>query len=354
MKFINSFVVACLLTLLTASFTFAQESEPTVIDEVVAQVNEGVITLSRVKREIKDTIITVAQQTGKPEATVKAEVEGKMGELIAGLINEELIVQRGKELGLEEDVDASINKRFLEIMKEQGVKTLDELYRRMRESGINPDDIRLKWRKQAMQESVLSNQVEAKIYHGLSGKEVREYFDKNKQKFIKPESLTISEIFLGLAGRDEKAVKAKADDLLKQLRAGADFEKLALENSERADIKTTKGKLGTFAMSDLKPTITVPLTGLKAGEYTEPIQLDEGMMILRVDERAGAATEAKFNEDEVRRMITFERSSQEAKKYMVDLRKDAYIKISENYRAMVSPILFAEERSDKPVAKTDK
>ncbi len=354
MKFINSFVVACLLALLTASFTFAQESEPTVIDEVVAQVNEGVITLSRVKREMKDMIVTVAQQTGKPEAAVKTEVEGKMGELIASLINEELIVQRGKELGLEEDVDASINKRFLEIMKEQGAKTLDELYRRMRDSGINPDDVRQKWRKQAMQESVLSNQVEAKIYHGLSGKEIRDYFDKNKQKFIKAESLTISEIFLGLAGRDEKTVKAKADDLLKQLRAGGDFEKLALENSERADIKTTKGKLGTFSMADLKPTVSEPLKGLKTGEYTEPIQLDEGIMILRVDERAGASTEAKFNEDEVRRAITYERSSQEAKKYMVDLRKDAYIKISENYRAMVSPILFAEERSDKPVAKNDK
>jgi hypothetical protein len=69
-------------------------------------------------------------------------------------------------------------------------------------------------------------------------------------------------------------------------------------------------------------------------------------MILRLDEKTGAATEAKFNEDEVRRVITFERSRDEAKKYMMDLRKDAYIKISENYSAMVSPILFAEERSD--------
>jgi hypothetical protein len=353
-KFINSFVVACLLALLTASFTFAQESEPTVIDEVVAQVNEGVITLSRVKREMKDTIATMVQQTGKPEATVKAEMEGKQGELIASLINEELIVQRGKELGLEEDVDASINKQFLQIMKEQGAKTLEELYRRMRENGINPEEIRLKWRKQAMQESVLSHEVEAKIYHGLSGKEIRDYFDKNKQKFIKTESLTISEIFLSLAGRDEKAVKDKAADLLKQLRAGGDFEKLALENSERQDIKETKGKLGTFTVSDLKDTVGIPLKSLKPGEYTDPIVADEGIMILRLDGKTGAATEAKFNEDEVRRVITFERSRDEAKKYMVDLRKDAYIKISESYRAMVSPILFAEERSDKPVAKTDK
>src|SRR5262249_10177501 len=150
---------------------------------------------------------------------------------------------------------------FLEIMKEQSVKSLDELYRRMRESGINPDEIRNTWRIQGMREAVLNREVEAKLYHGFSGKEVKDYFEKNKQKFIKPESITISEIFLSLAGRDEKAVKAKADDLVKQLRAGADFQKLVLENSERPNVKDTNGKVGTFALSDLKDNVGVPLKG---------------------------------------------------------------------------------------------
>ena len=353
MKFINSFVIALLFTLLTASFSFPQESEPTVIDEVVAQVNDGVITLSRIKRETKDAIAGLVQQ-GKTEAAAKADIESKQGELIAALINEELIMQKGKELGMDEDVEASINKRFLEILKEQGVKTLDELYRRMRESGMNPDDIRSVWRKQSMRESVMNREVDAKIYHGLSGKEVQEYFDKNKQKFIKPESLSISELFLSLAGRDEKAVRAKAADLVKQLRAGADFEKLVMENSERQDAKTTKGKVGTFSLTELKDTVSIPLKGLKTGQVTDPIEVDEGLMILHLDERIGASTEAKFNEDEVRRALTFERAPGEYKKYMMELRKDAYIKLSENYRAMVSPILFADERTDKPVAKSDK
>jgi len=78
-------------------------------------------------------------------------------------------------------------------------------------------------------------------------------------------------------------------------------------------------------------------------------------MILHVDERVGASTDAKFNEDEVRRTMLADKAPEEYKKYMVDLRKDAYIKISENYRAMVSPVLFADERAaDKPVAKNDK
>jgi parvulin-like peptidyl-prolyl isomerase len=325
-----------------------------VVDEVVAQVNDGVITLSRIRHESKEAIASLVAG-GKAEADAKADVESKQGELIANLINEELIMQKGKELGLDSDVDAMINRRFLDIMKEQNIKSLDDLYRKMRENNVNPDDIRSLWRKQGMRDAVWNREVDAKLYHGFSGKELQEYFDKNKQKFIKPESMTLSEIFLGFAGRDEASVRAKAKDLIQQLRAGgADFEKLALENSERQDVKTTKGKLGTFAPGDLKDVITVPLKGLKAGQVSDPIEIDEGLLILRVDERSGASTEAKFSEDDVRRVMTYEKSPQEQKKYMVGLRRDAYIKIAETYRALVSPVLFAEERSDKPAEKAEK
>src|SRR5215510_12338745 len=98
-KFIKFLASAFLFTLLTVSFSFAQESEPVVIDEVVAQVNEGVITLSRVKQESKNAISGLVQN-GKTEAQARSEVESKQGELIAALINDELIMQKGKELGL--------------------------------------------------------------------------------------------------------------------------------------------------------------------------------------------------------------------------------------------------------------
>jgi parvulin-like peptidyl-prolyl isomerase len=352
-KFINYLITAFLFSLLTFSFAYAQESEPVVIDEVIAQVNEGVITLSRVKRERQDAIDTL-MRSGKTEAVAKAEVDSKQGELIANLINEELVMQKGKELGMEEDIEASLNRRFLEIAKEQGAKNLEELYRKMRENGINPDEIRSIWRKQAMRESVWNREVDAKIYHGLANKELTEYFEKNKSKFIKPESFTLSEIFLGFAGRNEAAVRAKAKDLVQQLRGGADFVKIALENSERPDIKTNQGKLGTFTMNDLKDNISIPLKGVKAGQVTDPIEVEEGLLILRVDERIGAAAEAKFVEDDVRRMITYERAPQEVKKYMMNLRRDSYIKISESYRATVSPVLYADERSDKPAEKGGK
>ena len=341
MKFINSAIFLVAVLFFTAFSTFAQESEPVVVDEVVAQVNEGVVTLSRIKREMKDAIDGLVRQGKSPEAA-KTEVESRQGEMIANIINEELILQKGKELGV--DVEGDINQRFLQIMKEQNIKTLEALKGEMRKAGIDPEELRESWRKQITRDYVLQREVDSKIYFGLSSKEIKDYYEKNKTKFSKPETVTLSEIFLSFAGRDEAAVMEKAKQIVAQLRGGADFAKLAIENSERPNVKDTKGKLQTFKLAELNETFAVPLKGVKVGGVTDPIRIDEGVEILRVDNRQEASTESVFDDDEVRKAITYERLPAERKKFMATLRKDSYIKISESYKPIVAPVLFEDER----------
>jgi peptidyl-prolyl cis-trans isomerase SurA len=340
-KFRNSAIFLIAVLFFPVFSVFAQESEPVVVDEVVAQVNEGVVTLSRVKREMKETIEALVR-SGKTQEAAKTEVESRQGELIANIINDELLLQKGKELGV--DVEADINQRFLQIMKEQNIKTLEALKAEMRKAGIDPEDLREMWRKQITRDYVLQREVDSKIYFGLSNKEIKDYYEKNKAKFLKPETISISEIFLSFAGRDEAAVMEKAKQLVTQLRGGADFAKLAVENSERPNVKDTKGKLQTFKMSEMNETFAAPLKATKIGGVTDPIRMDEGIEILRVDDRSAASSESVFDEDEVRKALTFERLPQERKKFMATLRKDSYIKISESYKPLVAPILFEDER----------
>ena len=63
--------------------------------------------------------------------------------------------------------------------------------------------------------------------------EVKKYFEAHPDKFRKPESVKLSEIYLTATGKDEAAVKARALELVTQIRAGADFGALAAANSER-------------------------------------------------------------------------------------------------------------------------
>jgi parvulin-like peptidyl-prolyl isomerase len=342
-RYINSAIFIIAILAVSGLATYAQESEAKVVDQVVAQVNDGVITLSQIKREMNEAIDTFVKE-GKTPEQAKAEVESKQGELIAGIINEELIIQKGKEMGVEADIEAQINQRFLQIMKEQNIKTLDALYKAMESSNVDPQSVRETWRKQITRDMVMQREVDSKVYYGWSPKEVKAYYEANKAKFTKPETITISEIFLGYAGRDEAAVREKAKQLVTKLRGGADFGTLAIENSDRSNVKDTKGKVGSLNVKDLDKSFAEPLKNVKVGGISEPIEVPEGIEILRVDERTNASAQSFFDEQEVRKELTVSKLPDERKKYLSTLRKEAYIKISEDYRPMVSPILFAEER----------
>jgi peptidyl-prolyl cis-trans isomerase SurA len=342
----NIFSVVALGTFLSVPL-FAQETQVKVVDEVVAQVNDGVITLSRIKREMKDAVDSFVQQ-GKTREEAQKSVDEKQGELIANIINEELLIQRAKELGLEKEIEQALNQRFVDIMKDYNLKTVEALYAEMEKTGVNPKEIRENWRKQVTRDLVIQREVQGKIYWSLSSKELKDYYEKNKARFSKPETVSFSELFLGFAGRNEADVRAKAKQLVTQLRGGADFDKLVKENSDTPVVTNGSGKAENLKVSELVDVLSKPLKDVKVGGFTEPFDASElGVVILRVDKREKASSESIFDENAVRMAILNERFPAEQSKFMAKVREDSYIKISEAYRPIVSPILFAEERKQK-------
>jgi peptidyl-prolyl cis-trans isomerase SurA len=338
-------VTACAALLLAAKATAtAQEGEPVVIDSVVAQVNGDVVMLSTIKREMKDAIDAFKQQ-GVPEQKATEEVTRRQPELIASLINELLLVQKGKELNLTEDVETEVNREMLRVMSSQGFKTIAEMEEAMRREGIDPASIRSTLRTQYMKNAVLSREVDAKIYFGVSQDELKKYYDTHRDKFRKPEVVTLSEIFLSLAGKPEAEVRARALQLLAQLRGGADFGTVASANSERLDpsgnriAAQNKGVVGTFPVPDLKAEFAAAMKNVPVGGVTDLIRSDEGYQILRVDARTPASDPKAFDENQVREAITVERRDKERGEYLKGLRKDAYIKLAPEYQATVGPLL---------------
>ena len=290
MKRISSVIFQIVVLLVLAIPAFSQENETKVVDEVVAQINDGVLTLSRINREIKAIVDTYVQE-GKSRDDALKMVNEKRGELIANLVNEELMLQRAKELGLDSEIEGSINQKFLEIMKQQNIKTLEGLYQEMEKGGLNPDEIREGWRKQATREAVIRREVQSKVYWDATSKELKEYYEKNKDKFTQPETITISEIFLDFAGRSEANVREKAKNLSAQLKAGGDFTKIASENSDR------KNEPQTVNIKELDDKFAL-LKNLKAGDITDPIEIAQvGINILKVDKKTQASSDSVFDEN---------------------------------------------------------
>ena len=338
----SKLIIATLLLtafVLAPSLARAQEGEPVVVDEVIAQVNDGVVTLSQLKREMKERVETL-KQNGMTEQQANSEVEKHKPELIATLVNEQLLLQKGKELDLTDRVEAEVNKRMLDVAKENGITSIDKLDEAMRQAKLDPTGIRATMRIEIMKQAVLESEVDSKLFFSYSQDELHKYFDAHQAKFLKPESVELSEIFLGLAGKQEADVKALAAKLVAQARGGADFCTLAAAYTE---IPATGGKkpckVGLFQVPDLSAAIAGAIKNVKAGGVSEPLKTDEGYQILRVDARTAGSNTPTFNENNVREAITRERSAKAREDYLQGLRNDGYVKIAESYRAEVEPLL---------------
>ncbi len=332
------------------SVVVAQEGEMQVIDEVIAQVNDDVITLSILKREIKERIEAL-KQNGMTEQQATEEVTKKQAELIAILINERLLLQKGKEMDLASDIEAEVNRRFLQIANDQGITSIQKLEEMMRQQGMKPEDVRETMRSEMMKQAVLQQEVDRIVYLGFSGKEVKDYFDAHPDKFRKPEQIKLSEIYLLTTGKDEAAVRAKALELVSQIRAGADFKALASANSEREKngqrtAPTDGGYVGEFDFPNLREDLVAALKNVQVGGITDPIRTGEGFQILRVDGRTPPGSTPTFNDNRVREAMLGERQAKEREAYVQKLRNEAFIKITENYKAGVEPLL----KINQPVA----
>ncbi|HEU4511254.1 MAG TPA: peptidyl-prolyl cis-trans isomerase [Pyrinomonadaceae bacterium] len=327
----------------SAPSVVAQEGEMTVVDEVIVQVNDDVITLSMLKREMKERI-AVLKESGMTEQQATQETTSKQAELIATLINERLLLQRGKELDMAAEIEAEVNRRMLQIAEGQGITTIEKLHQAMVQSGLNPEDFRRTMRNEMMKQAVLQNEVDRRVYLGFSAEEVKKYFDAHPEKFKKPESIKLSEIYLSAAGKDEAAVRARAVELITQIRAGADFAALAAANSEREKngqrtAPQDKGYVGEFDVPNLRDDLVKALKDLPVGGVTEPIKAGEGFQILRVDARIPGAATPTFNDNRVREAMLGENQQKEREAYLQNLRNEAFIKLTEAYRPSVEPLL---------------
>ncbi|HEY0728004.1 MAG TPA: peptidyl-prolyl cis-trans isomerase, partial [Pyrinomonadaceae bacterium] len=351
------FALITLLLVFTGN-VFAQEGEMQVVDEVIAQVNDEVITLSMLKRETEARVEAFIQ-SGMSEQKAREEVNKRQAELIATLINEKLLLQKGKELDLAGEIEAEVNRRMLQIAQEQGINSIEKLYQAMRDSKLDPDEVRRTMRTEMMKQAVLQAEVDRRVYLGFSSDEIKKYYDSHLDKFRKPESVKLSELYLVTTGKDEAAVKARALELIAQIRAGADFAALAAANSEREKngqrtAPQDKGYVGEFDVPQLREDLVAAIKNVPAGGVTEPIRTPEGWQILRIDARTPPGSTPTFNENRVREAMLMERQPKEREAYLENLRNEAFIKITDTYRASVEPLLkLKQPATAKSADKTD-
>lgn len=310
----------------------------TTVEEIIARVNDQVITRSDYERAMKE-MDTEARKNG---ASMQ-EVSAGHRDLLRGLIDRQLWLSKGKELGITGETEL-INK-LNEIRKQYNLETLEDLEKEAKDQGVSFEDFKANIRNTIITQDVMRQEVGRKV--AFTPGEAERYFEAHKQEYAQQESVHLSEILVAIGAPDASgatpgeaqaddpgklaAAKAKAEDIEAKLHAGGDFGQLARSFSD-GPTAAQGGDLGQYLPGSLAKVLEDKTFALKAGEYTEPIRTKQGYVILKVTEHtAGGIPAYKEVAPQVEDAFYMSRMEPAIREYLTTMREQAYIDTKPGY-----------------------
>lgn len=299
----------------------------TTVEEIVARVNDQIITKSDYER----TQAEMDQEMRQKGASMQA-ISDSHKDLLRNLIDQQLWLAKGKELGVTGETE--LVNRLNEIRKQYNLATMEDLEKAAKEQGISFEDFKANIRNQIITQQVMRDQVGRKI--APTPGEVQRYFEAHKQEYAQPESVKLGEILIstGAQGDDPQKLaeaKAKADDIEARLHAGGDFSQLARSFSE-GTTAATGGDLGQYKKGQLDPLFEQKTFGLKAGEVTEPIRTKQGYVILKVIQHVtGGVPQLKDVESDVEQNYFEAKAGPAMRDFLTQMRNESAIYVKPGY-----------------------
>lgn len=331
------FALACTAT------GYAQTGEERPVDEVIARVNSSVIMRSTYEAAQKQYLEELKGQGLKGD-----ELEKKFNEfkprILEELINTQLLAQRAKELSL--NVEPQVNQQLLRMMKENNCESKECLGQKMREAGYDMEEVSRMLGENFSREAVIGQEVYAKIFRNITEKEKRDAYEKNKQFFTEPGEVSLSRIFIA-TGKDANQSLLRAKDIVTQARGGAiEFATLGEKFSEDELCKKQQCKLGAaIKIPELAPEVKAAVENAPIGSVTDPIKLENGYYIFRVEERKEPNV-LPFDDERVKeqvgRYVAGQQAEQQIDTYLSKLRDDAFIEIDPRFQFEGSKVKSAQ------------
>jgi peptidyl-prolyl cis-trans isomerase D len=156
--------------------------------------------------------------------------------------------------------------------------------------------------------------------------DVQRFYNDNLSQYQTPEQIRASHILLNTAGKDEAAVRKQAEDLLRQIKAGADFAALATKFSEDEGTKVNGGDLDYFSRGRMVPEFETAAFGLEPGQVSDIVRTQYGFHIIKLVDKKPAVTRAF---DEVRPQIEDQLKGQRADQQIAARAKELAARIDD-------------------------
>ncbi len=120
--------------------------------------------------------------------------------------------------------------------------------------------------------------------------EIERTYNANVEQYSTPEQVRASHILLKTEGKDDATVKAKAEDVLKQARAGADFAELAKKFSEDEASQKNGGDLDYFGRGRMVAEFDQVAFTLEPNKISDLVKTQYGYHIIKVVDKRAAIT----------------------------------------------------------------
>lgn len=304
----------------------------TVVEDVIARVNDRIITRTEYERA-EQQLLQDAQQHGMSQA----DLNEAQTNLLRDMIDRQILLAKGKQLEI--TGDAETIRQLDEIRKQNHLADMDALARAATQQGVSFEDFKQQIRDQAITSQVVRDEVGRRI--NMSPAQEQAYYTQHAKDFEAPEQVHLSEILLptpeNATDAQLTAVQTKADDLAAKLKGGANFADVAKANSG-GPTASAGGDLGDFKRGVLGDVLENATFSLPVGGITAPIRTRQGFVILRVDShQAAGVPPLKDVEPQVQEAIYMSALQPALREYLNKERTEEYVNVKAGFTDAGAP-----------------
>ncbi len=291
-----------------------------VVEEIVAIVNDEVITLTEFKKEYDQQLVGIKAQF-QGEQQEKA-IEQLKAQLLDSMITNSLLLQMAKADNL--NVGEQLKMAVDNIKKENNIDSDGDLQRALRSQGMQYDVWLKQIEEKMLRDRVVSSQISKSIV--VDDAEIIDYYKKHSAEFVVPEEYKVRVVYLAPDLRSAAETEARKAEILDKLKGGLPFDKAAEEYCD-APLKEAKGDLGTLKKGETDKTLWDALAALKKGERTGWIE-KKGWYLLNLEDKKDSRTRT-FDEAkrDIEQKMLQELQTAKLEEFLKVIKKRNYIKI---------------------------
>src|SRR6201993_1063309 len=158
-----------------------------VVEDIIARVNDQIITRSDYERALKEL-----DAEGHQRGLTMQQLSEEHKDLLRNLIDQQLWLSKGKELGVNGETE--LVNRLNEIRKQYNLGSLEDLEKAAKEQGVSYEDFKANIRNGIITQEVMRDEVGRHI--SITPGEAQRYFEEHKQDYVQQESVQLSEILI--------------------------------------------------------------------------------------------------------------------------------------------------------------